>query len=153
MSMDAMNTDQFAEADRLYGANDVEAMFGGSLIRSAPWQRAPRRKSQAPYDKRLVHEELSRPPEAANFADVDPRRLLATQPSVTRGGVAYYMSPQFHQTGRTFADQGNVGNAHPFVYNRDGQDMLLSGHHRAAAALLQGRPLRARRVEGSWGPK
>jgi hypothetical protein len=40
------------------------------------------------------------------------------------------------------------------VYHRedDDQDLLLSGHHRAGAALLRGEPLKARLFQGGWGP-
>lgn len=148
-----LRTDQFSAVEHLYGQNDVEAMFPeGALIRPVPWQGASRRKNQAPFDKDLVRHTLQTPIEGTRgLTDIDPRVLRASQPNVTRAGVAYYMSPQFEQTGRTFADQSHLGNQHPLVYSREGQEVLLSGHHRAAAALLKGQPLRARRISGPWG--
>lgn len=142
-------------AHHLFGRNDIEAMFPeGRPISAVPWERNSRRKDRQDYDKGLVHAELSRPVGGASgLVDIDPRTLRATQPSVTRAGVEHYLGGQWEKTGETFADHSNVGNRYPFVYAReDGQNLLLSGHHRASAALLQGRPLRARRIEGPWGP-
>ena len=49
------------------------------------------------------------------------------------------------ETGRTAADPHSVGNKYPTVYVRpSGQWDILSGHHRATAALLKGEALRAR---------
>jgi hypothetical protein len=89
--------------------------------------------------------------------DVDPRRLKATQPSVTRAGVEYYMGEAHRRTGETFADRMSSGNRYPVIYSRTHpvtgrvDDMILSGHHRATAALLSGQFLRARYVEGGYG--
>ncbi|MCB0984345.1 MAG: ParB N-terminal domain-containing protein, partial [Ilumatobacter sp.] len=50
-------------------------------------------------------------------------------------------------TGRPSADVAEEHNRFPVVVrNRAGRSLVLSGHHRAAAALLAGRPLRARVV-------
>jgi len=59
------------------------------------------------------------------------------------------MSDEYEQTGETYADKDNIGNQMPVVYNKsNGQNVLLSGHHRAQAALLQGRQFDARQVYG-----
>lgn len=141
--------------DQFYGTKDIEKMFpGGALTAPSPWPRASRRKRQDSYDKDIVTDRLVKAVGGDDdLEDVDPRTLHATQSTITRGGVAYYLNnDQFERTGRTFADPGDVGNRHPFVYDRDDdQRMLLAGHHRAAAALLKGENLRARRVEGPWG--
>lgn len=107
------------------------------------------------YDQEAVDKNLKNPPE---LRDVDPRTLQSTQPQVTRAGVRHYASGEYEKSGTTFADQGNAGNRFPVVYARarEGSDVadhiILSGHHRAVAALINGRPLRARVVEGGWGP-
>jgi hypothetical protein len=150
-----------SDAGRLYGAKDIEALFpGGREIASTPWGMAGRRKDRRDYDEDLVHDALARP--ADDLADIDPRHLRATQPMVTRGGVEYYMGDEYNRTGRTFADQGDVGNVFPVVYSRrneyrvadwqpEEEHLLLSGHHRATAALLQGRQFQARHIRGGYG--
>lgn len=128
----------------------VDRMFPGAPTTTPPWPQAGRRKDVKDYDEGIVHAMLAKPPELSH---VDPRTLSATQPAITRAGVRYYLGRQFNDTGKTFADQGNVGNIHPVVYHREGgTSMLLSGHHRAAAALLRGEPLVVREVRGPWGP-
>lgn len=89
---------------------------------------------------------------------VDPRLLMATQTGVTNRGMKYYMNPEndYERHGATFADRGNIGNRHPVIYQNDdiGARFLLSGHHRATAAILRGTPLHAVVVHGdsgSWG--
>lgn len=149
--------------DDLYGAKDIDALFPeGKEIASSPWAMAGRRKDRQDYDPDLVRRAIESP--AEDLADVDPRHLRATQPMVTRGGVDYYMNDRrWAETGRTFADQDNPGNAWPVVYRRhnefrtadwqpEHEDLLLSGHHRATAALLQGKQFKARQVEGGYGP-
>jgi hypothetical protein len=134
----------------------------GAAKTTTPWPRAGRYKDVQDYDQARVNEVLTRPP---RLQDVDPRSLHSTQPYVTRSGVDYYSSPAYHRTGQTYEQTrgggANVGNAFPVVYRREAhpravsqeaQNVLLSGHHRAAAALAEGRPLRAQIVEGPWGP-
>jgi hypothetical protein len=143
--------EQFRRVHELHGAGDVNAAFGDRLKTSVPWPRASRRKDRMEYDQDVVRRGLSQP---AQVEDVDPRYLHVTQPHIVRAGVAHYMGDEYDRTGRTFADQGNVGNAFPVVYDRDdGYRLLLSGHHRATAALLKGRGLQARRFSGPWGPE
>jgi len=84
--------------------------------------------------------------------EVDPRDLRATQPSVTREGVSYYLTPRYKRTGQTFADYHRVVNRFPVIYQReDGEQLIISGHHRAAVALLEGKqfesPRRVRRLD------
>lgn len=144
----------------LHGAGSIEAMFPeGRLTAGVPWPAASRSKLHQDYDKSLVHAELSRPvsgPEG--LKEIDPQTLHATQPKVTRGGVSHYLEGDYEKSGQTFADRGNVGNQFPFVYTRTHsvtghvQNIILSGHHRAAAALLRGKPLLARHVFGPEGP-
>jgi hypothetical protein len=122
----------------------IDRMFipGGSGVRAAPWPRAPRSKTGRLYDPDLVRNELKKPPK---LEEVDPRLLYSTQPSILRTHVAYYMGDEYKRTGRTSADQDNAGNAFPTIYvNKKGQHLILSGHHRAAAALAKGEALEAR---------
>lgn len=140
-----------ARAYGAYGAKDPEHLFGNSPRTTAPWPRAGRRKDQDEYDPEIVRQALSGPRE---LEMVDPRTLHSTQPSITRQGVDYYLGPEYKETGRTFADQGNPGNRHPVVYDReDGQSLLLSGHHRGAAALLSAEEFGVIRTAGPWGPR
>jgi hypothetical protein len=152
-----------SDAARLYGAKDIGALFPeGKEIASTPWGMAGRRKDRQDYDPDLVRDAIRAP--AEHLVDVDPRHLRATQPMVTRGGVDYYMNdPAWRETGRTYAEQGNPGNAFPVVYSRHNEfrqadwqpeyeHLLLSGHHRGTAALLQGKQFKARQVVGGFGP-
>lgn len=133
---------------RLYGAGTSSALFrGGSPIVPAPWDRGPRFKKFPSYDAEAVTEMLKRPPV---LEEMDPRNLHASQPSVTQPGVNYYLEDEnYWKTGETYADKNNVGNRYPVVYSDvRGRNIILSGHHRATAALLRGTPLVTRRVQG-----
>lgn len=127
----------------MYGAGDAAKMFGGAPKTMTPWPSAGRTKTNPRgYDPNLVHKALGNP--APHMAEMDPRDLHATQPWVTQAGVSHYMGDEYRRTGRTFADQHEEGNRFPVVYtDPQGRNKLLSGHHRAAAALLQGKQLRA----------
>ncbi len=62
----------------------------------------------------------------------------ATQPDMTRAELAYYVDDRcYRRLGITDADQDERGNTFPCIYQRDdGQALILSGHHRSAAALI-----------------
>lgn len=139
---------------RFAGVGDIDKLFKGHLIVPAPFQRAGRSKLHEDYEVDKVHELIRRSPEG--MQEIDPRYLLSTQPSVTRPGVNYYMGDEYQRTGRTYADQTHSGNVYPVVYERESErgiePMLLSGHHRATAALIKGEPLRALVVRGRQGP-
>lgn len=146
--IDEFTREQFADAHRLYGAGSVEAAFGEDTFkRPTPWPRAAREKRRQPFDQAVVNEGLRNP----RYHDLDPTQLHSTQPEVTRPATKYYMGDRYQQTGETFADQEQAGNRFPVVYNREGQNMILSGHHRAMAALLRGENLRANFMQGGWG--
>lgn len=148
--------DEFHNAASRHGSADaaLDALIPGGSTQ-APFPRAGQRKDRHMYDQEAVNKHLSNPPE---LQDVDPRTLHSTQPAITRAGVRHYLSGEYEKSGTTYADQGNVGNRFPVVYRRSREgtdvadDLLLSGHHRATAALIKGQPLRARVVEGGWGP-
>jgi len=138
--------------DDLYGTGDVDKLFHGSPTTSAPFTPAGRSKRYHDYDKDLVAQAISHP-EDHHMQDVDPRELRSTQPSVIRAGVSHYLTDKYDKTGETYADMHHPGNRRPIVYHREADDnkILLSGHHRAAAALLQGKPLQAIVVRGGYG--
>lgn len=127
---------------------------GSSPVTTTPWPRAGRNKHLRDYDEQAVGDAVrSSPP---SIEDVDTRTLHSTQPGVTAPGVRYYSSGEYDRSGKTYADGESVGNRFPVVYNRSENDgrvtpMLLSGHHRAAAALVEGKPLQAIVVEGGYG--
>jgi len=136
--------------DQFYGAQKLDSLFPRNLLRTiAPFPAASRRKDVQDYDPDIVRDSLNNPPKEQG---IDPRTLRSTQPSLTRAGVAHYLGRQWNPGDETFADKVNPGNESPFVYQREGQNVLLSGHHRAAAALLRGEDLQARVVSGPWGP-
>jgi 8-oxo-dGTP pyrophosphatase MutT (NUDIX family)/GNAT superfamily N-acetyltransferase len=151
--------DQIGDSTRRsWGANDLDTMFGGSPTTPAPFRSAGGRRDIKSYDEDLVHEHLRRGPADDELKDFDPRKLKSTQPAVTRSGVEYYLGHKYHETGETYANQDNPGNKHPVVYSRPKmvgggrEHLLLSGHHRASAALLRGETLRVHHIIGPWGP-
>ena len=139
----------------------IESIFpeGSSGISGTPWESASRLKHYEDYDKNLVSETLRRPPK---LQDIDPVDLRSTQPRILKQHVDYYLSDEYRKTGKTSQQESNVGNRYPFIYRREpnpinpeagSENVILSGHHRAAAALVSGQPLRAIIVEGPWGQK
>lgn len=137
---------RFRNAYALHGSGDIDALFRGHVSTGVPFPTVGRMKGRPFYDQSAVRQTLQSPPQ---LEEIDSRHLFATQPSVTRPGVSYYMGDDYQKTGRTYADQGNVGNQYPVVYtDRQGQNIILSGHHRASAALISGQFLQARRVRG-----
>lgn len=144
-----MSSHHQQKLERLYGNVSVDQFFSGDR-HVVPFPQAGRNKVGMPYDPNVVHAAVHESP--PQLVDVDPRTLSATQSMVTRGGVEHYASGEYDRTGETFADKEKAGNRYPVVYSRDdGTNLLLSGHHRATAALLQGRPLRAINPSGGYG--
>jgi hypothetical protein len=116
------------------------------------------------YDKGVVHDAVKQVRDGqVHLTEVDPRYLYATQPEITRVGINHYL--EHEGTEASFADTHNSGNKYPVIYKRDNRagnpDMpswwndhdhiILSGHHRAAAALLRGEQFKAVLVEGPHG--
>ena len=140
--------EQRAGVRRLYGSKDMEQLFPRQIPKAGvPFPSGGRRKGEPRWNQEMVTAELNLP--HPRTVDIDPRILSAGQPHVTRAGVEHYMSGKFEETGETFADQHNVGNQFPFVVTKRGgtEHLIISGHHRATAALLQGRKLTARWIE------
>lgn len=138
----------FHQVYRLHGTRNIDSLFPGGVVTApSPWPSIGRTKGRPLYDHDAVTAALMKAPE---LEELDPRMLHANQSGITRAGVDYYMTPQYRQTGETFADKNNVGNAYPVVYSDlRGRNVILSGHHRATAALLLGVPHIARRIRGS----
>ena len=128
--------------DAMYGQGFNALFTGDGPVTSAPFMAAGRLKTEPLFNADAVKQTLSMPnPPTADF---DPGDLRSTQPMVTRGGVKHYMD----NPDSLFSDQNNAGNQMPVVYSKlDGQHIILSGHHRATAALLQGKPLTAIHVQ------
>jgi len=122
---------------------------GSAPIRPAPFPRATRSKRFHNHQPQVVGYGIA----SAYTALVDPRQLSSTQPSVTAPGVDFYLTHRYRQTGDTFQGDRDRGNRLPLIYVRDREALILAGHHRATAALLQGRPLEAIVVAGAWGAK
>lgn len=138
----------------LYGnIGHVDEYFQGHPTRPVPWKHAAVKKTQHLWDKDAVTAALKNPDHP--LEDVDPRELLASQPSVVRSAAQHYMSGEHEKTGKTFETGSNVGNKHPVIFhdNDTDQKTILSGHHRAFVALAEGRPLRARVVRGRRTPR
>lgn len=146
--------DEFHDSVRKHGGIEqaIDHHFPGAKT-ATPWQGAGYLKTEMVRpgldDRNEAVAKVLRSP--VHLEDVDPRELKSTQPSVTREGVSHYLNNrQWEQSGATFRDTENVGNKFPTVYRRarNSEQLLLSGHHRATAALMRGTPLRARIVEG-----
>lgn len=135
----------------LHGRKEIENLFPGEIPKTiVPFPSAGRSKARPLYNQEAVTAELSR--EHPRTVDIDPRILSASQPHVTRAGVAHYLGGKFEETGETFADKHNVGNQFPFVVSKPRpagghEHVIISGHHRATAALLRGRKLTTRWIE------
>lgn len=149
-------------AEHVYGTNDINSLFPtGNSVRPIPWEQQARLKDRHDYDANLVQHAIRHPEQ--HMDSVDPRNLHGSQPSITRQGLHYYMhEPTWRETGHTFKDNDQLMNRHPVVYTREPnprnprngpEHVLLSGHHRAAAALLRGEPLQAIHVHGPWGER
>jgi hypothetical protein len=133
---------QHERALSAFGSNDPDVLFQGRPSTLTPWPSAAKKKKGQTWNRDLIHEELSKPPE---LVDVDPRFLTATQPNILREHVSHYMGDSYEKTGRTAADQDQAGNQYPVVYKQpQGRYDIISGHHRATVALLKGESLRAR---------
>ena len=130
--------------------NDVllHSMFKGAPKIPVPWPYHGRLKGRPKIDPQLIEQVLATP---AVLAELDPSTLNANQPWILEQHVAYYLTQQWHHTGRTSADRWDAGNRFPLVLpDHRGRPTIVCGHHRAAAALLEGRPLLARVAPGEW---
>lgn len=141
--------------EQFFGAG-VDSYFpeGGAEVRPVPFPRAGRSKSRRPFSRTAVNDALSQPPQPV---EMDPRTFQATQRSVTAPGVRHYESGDWKDTGELYADHDKPVNQYPVLYERTNESgsrvdrLLLSGHHRATADLLEGRNTPVIHVKGGWG--
>lgn len=122
----------------------LDAAFGSHARIVVPWPCPGRRKHEPLYDHELVGRFVSEQP---RLTEVDPTGLHATQTWVVRSHVDYYLSGEWERTGRTSADMHQRANRYPLIHlDSRGRLLILAGHHRSMAALIEGRPVLARVV-------
>jgi hypothetical protein len=120
----------------------LDARFGSHRKVIAPWPRGGRSRLGPTYDRVAVERLLDEP---ADLMEVDPGALHASQNWIVRSHVAYYLTGEWERTGRTSADRDSELNRFSVIaLDNRGQSIILAGHHRAAAALIEGRPLLVR---------
>jgi hypothetical protein len=128
--------------ERVWGCGDPDELFGVSPRTTTPWVRGGKDKRGATYDLAAVQALCANP---VDLVDIDPREVRCTQPWLLREHVEYYLTGQWELSGRTSADQHREENRFPIIVaDRLGRLVILTGHHRTAAALIEGRPVRAR---------
>lgn len=134
------------EIARLHGTENLRRLFANDkALAAVPWPRSPRLRGGHLFDRGAVAEEFGQPLPA--IAVLDSETLWASQPSITRAGVEYYLSDTWFRTGVTYADKTSEFNRLPVVEARPGGvNVILNGHHRSCAALLSGRRVLARLV-------
>ena len=139
--------------DRLWGCGGIDVVFHRADRVLLPWARASHRRSptgieQATHLRATVSDILARPP---RLMEVDPRHLRATQPWALRHHVSYYLTGAWERTGITSADRDSEANRYPTI-TLGTERVIHTGHHRALAALIQGRALLARTTDNdpSW---
>jgi hypothetical protein len=135
----------------LWNRRDPDLLFGSAATAVIPFRQSGFAKS---FDRELVTGRLGTHPEAAELERLDPRELLATQSGLQRPALEHYLGIAYRQIGRPYAEPHSPGNKYPLVYRyevpSDGrlEAMILAGHHRSAAALLQGHAVLVRVVDG-----
>lgn len=139
--------------DRVWGCGDIDVVFHRADRVLLPWARASRRRGATGVEMALqlrttVSDIVARPP---RLMEVDPRHLRATQPWALRQHVSYYLSGAWERTGITSADRDSDANRYPTI-TLGTEQVIHTGHHRALAALIQGRALLARTTasDPSW---
>lgn len=127
---------------RWWGIGDPDAVFHGGDRIVCPWPSARRLKGQPLVAPDTVATLLAGGP---YLTDVDPRRLRCTQTWVLHQHLTWYLTGEWERTGTTSADRGKAHNRYPLIYEDQwGELVILAGHHRSMAALVEGRPVRAR---------
>lgn len=156
--------DDHSRAERAFGSRDLSRIAPSGPVGTTPWKTAGSWHGREVYDKDAVQSAVKQVRAGqAHLTEVDPRYLYATQPGITRAGVSHYL--EHEEPEASFADTHNSGNKYPVIYKRDNRSgnpdlpdwwnshdhIILSGHHRAAAALLRGEQFKAVLVEGPHG--
>ena len=125
----------------------LDSMFHGAPRIVVPWPYPGGLKSVDRIDQNQVRQVLASP---AVLTEVDPTTLNANQTWILAEHVASSLTDQWQGTGRTSANQWEVMNRFPLVLpDYRGRPTIVAGHHRAAAAMLLGRPLLARVAPGA----
>lgn len=126
-----------------YQGRDV-AEFGTALVSSVPF---PYRNDQRDVDFKQATSELNVP-----LVDLDPRRLEASQYGLRRAALLHYLKDTYDITGQLFDRGRNESNDWPVVFEDSVSQRLiiLQGHHRSTAALIGGRFVRARLIQGKF---
>lgn len=131
----------FESASWLWNRGSTDGVFSSDL-RVVPWKSAPQFKHQPLVEQTDVHRLLGGAPA---ITDLDPRYMFATQTYCVSSHVDHYLTDTWETTGRTSADQAKSHNRWPLVWiDEKGHQVLLGGHHRSFAALIQGRMVRCR---------
>ena len=109
-----------------------------------PWPDAPTLRTMPKgYDPAFIADRFAN----VELSPIDPASLHGTQPWILRQHVEYYLSGEYERTGLTSADRNQPLNWRPVIYQRrDGRRLIVSGHHRSAAALLMRRAVWARLI-------
>ena len=140
----------FTRVNRLWGSGErgMREIFhpGSDWAASAgvPFPRQARSSNRRAY---FDHGAIEHSLHQGDLVDIDPRTLHGMQPSITRAGVNHYLGDAYSRTGQTYASPDH-GNHVPVIYEArhphfgNIERSIYGGHHRATAALLQGRPLR-----------
>ena len=76
------------------------------------------------------------------ITDIDPRTLTSTQHGLQLGAMEHYLGEHSGLFDKTRDPEG--GNDIPTIVRLQGRNFILTGHHRAHAALFKGVPLIAR---------
>jgi hypothetical protein len=142
------NPKLWAPVNHLWGSGDqgFNKLFpDGAPTGGVPFPRQARSSNRRAYfDKDAIEDAIR----SRQYEEIDPRSLMGAQPSITHGGMRYYMGNQYDLTGMTYADHHQAGNTVPVVYEAEHphfgwpERTVLSGTHRATADLLKGRGMR-----------
>lgn len=140
-------TEGHQTAVHLFGCGDLDRLFGHHPQVIAPWPRAPRSKARPAFDREAIGRLLRA---SVDLEGVDPRELWASQPWVLRRHADHYLTQTWERTGRTSADAHVELNRFPVIFvDHRQRSVIIAGHHRATAALVEGRPLMVRRAAGT----
>lgn len=144
------------DTDKMYGMGadaGLLTLFGTSSRydgrRVTGYRMQPKGRVPHPFDgvKQQVDWDQTEKINRVPLQDIDPRPLTATQGMVTHAGMRHYLTDT---TGELFDQRYSVSNQFPAIFEDldSGERKILTGHHRAAAALIKGEPLAARLVRG-----
>ena len=129
--------------ERLFGADGVDAAFPNQAVKAVcPFPRAGHVRNGLTPHQRFTPELMASP---VHLTEVDPCRLWSSQGWVVRQHAAYYLNGAWERSGVTSADRESASNRWPVVViDHLDRPVIVAGHHRSLAALLQRRPLVAR---------